>query len=557
MSMFFSEFFVFFLASLLTLILTYFKVSTNTLQQIIAFLLAVLLIFSSRVVFSRSPKIQGLKAHYILLFLTASFVQLLVISTGGFYSPFLIVLHLYTLGSSFLLNSRSSLSFLVLSVALLVMNILLNSQMLALFQDDPGTVLLYFVSFVVVIPLAQFLMYTYHIKDTISKILKEYIQIGEKREESILQGLSEIVVVTDKNLTVISVNESAEKSLGVNAAGIIGKSLLAAVPLKDEAKNPIKAEALSADKVIADKTTRIIQGLLFQFKSDTQPRRVIVQARPITDSDGEVNQIVFIINDALISDSWQRHSDLEQSRAKFRSLAENLTKSLLGSKLNDKALWAELLVNIEEDLLTAQEIEDHLIKQIISFQDVAFMAKEIVSSKQQLASGLGIYLNFVLPKEEIAENALLSLAESDFPKEALPVSGFTIPTDKKWLEEVLKKAVDLFLLLASEKSGTKVQLAVIKQGDKAIIISLSCPYPPLDPRQQTELFTQYYGSLQTTTNLKLGSGLEGFIIKSVTSQLNIPLTVKVADSPPCLVLELSLAKVAPNTLDTTHEVVSQ
>ena len=91
------------------------------------------------------------------------------------------------------------------------------------------------------------------------------------------------------------------------------------------------------------------------------------------------------------------------------------------------------------------------------------------------------------------------------------------------LEEVLKKAVDLFLLLASEKSGTKVQLAVIKQGDKAIIISLSCPYPPLDPRQQPELFTQYYGSLQTTTNLKLGSGLEGFIIKSVTSQLNIPL----------------------------------
>lgn len=555
--MFFSESLVFLLASLLTLILTYLKVSTNTLQQIIAFLLAVLLIFSSKVIFSRSRQAKGPKIHYILLFLTASFVQLLVISTGGFYSPFLIVLHLYTLGSSFLLNSRSSLSFLIFSVGLLVVNILLNPQMLAFFQDDPGTVLLYFVSFVVIIPLAQFLMYTYHIKDTLSKILKEYIQIGEKREESILQGLTEIVVVTNRDLSIISINESAEKSLGLNALGVIGKSLLTAIPLRDESQNPAKAEALSVDKVIADKTTRIIQGLMFQFKNDASPRRVIVQARPITDSNGEVNQIVFIVNDALISDSWQRHSDLEQARVKYQSLAQNLSQSLVQCKLNDQAVATDLLAIIEDDLLTSQEIEDHLIKKIISFQDVAFMAKEIIKNKQQLARGLGLTLTFLLPKEEVAENALLNLAESDFPKEALPVAGFTIPTDKKWLEVVIKKSVDLFLLLASEKKGTSVQLAAVKQGDKTIDLILSCPNQNLTLQQQAELFTQYYGSLQTTTNLKLGSGLEGFIIKSVASQLNIPLTVKVQKSPPCLILELILSKVTPNTLDTSHPVVSQ
>lgn len=551
--MFFSESFVFLLASLLTLILNYFQVSTNTLQQIIAFLLAVLLIFSSKTVFSRSKENKGKQSHYILLFLTASFVQLLVISTGGFYSPFLIVLHLYTLGSSFLLNSRSSLSFLVFSIILLVINILLNPQMLTIFQDDPGTILLYFVSFVVVIPLAQFLMYSYHIKDTLSKILKEYIQIGEKREESILQGLSEIVVVTDRNLNIISINESAEKSLGISASGLIGKSLVTAIPLQDETKNPIKTEALSVDKVIADKTTRIIQGMFFQFKSESQLRRVIVQARPITDSAGEVNQIVFIINDALISDSWQRHSDLEQARLKHQALVSDLCQLLLKSNQSDKATLVSLLANIDEDLLLAQEIEDHLIKKIISFQDVAVMAKEIIKNKQQLAQGLGVSLKFLLPKEELAEAALLNLAESDFPKESLPVSGFTIPTDKKWLEIIIKKILDLALLLSSTKPGTEVQLTVLKQGAKVITLSISLPNHSLTPLQQQELFTQYYGSLQTSSNLKLGSGLEGFIVRSVASQLNIPLGVRVETTPPRLVIELILAKIGS---DSREQVVS-
>lgn len=516
------------------------------MQQIIALLLAVLLIFSSKIIFSKNKEVKGNKIkknHFLLLFISSFLVQALIISTGGFYSPFLIVLHLYTLGASFLLISKSSISFLGFSVGLLVVNILLNPQMLGLFQEDPGPVILYFVSFVVIIPLAQFLMYSYHIKDALSKILKEYIQLGEKREESILRGLSELVVVTDKDLNILSTNEAAEEALNLPTASIIRHPLLNILPLTDGNGSPATRQALSIDKIIADRATRIIDGFYFHFPAETKPHQVDVQIRPITDSSGEVDQIVVIVRDALAVNGAQKHTNLELAKTKRKILIEDLRKAFIRAKLNGQLAEVEVLNKVEEDILLATEIEDHPLKAEANFQDIAILCKQTIASKLQFAQSLGVHLQFALPKEEVAENALLNLSQTDFPKESLPGSTFTITVDRRWLEIAIQKLLDITILISSQEKNPQVLLSTCHPDDKTINIAITTSCPETISGKQQNLLTEYYGDLGTNTGLSLGSGLEGFIAKTITDQLSIPLIIKVEGNPLSLTFLLTLSKV--------------
>src|SRR5687767_15484927 len=99
----------FLLASLVTLLLVYFKVEISWLQRIVAVLLFVLLIFLNK--FLNPNKQQKLSSitSQLFLFLGTLFIQLIVISTGGLKSPFLVMIHLFTLGVSFLINLPSAL----------------------------------------------------------------------------------------------------------------------------------------------------------------------------------------------------------------------------------------------------------------------------------------------------------------------------------------------------------------------------------------------------------------------------------------------------------------
>src|SRR4029077_8288995 len=98
----------------------------------------------------------------------------------------------------------------------------------------PWSVVLYFISFIVIIPLAQILTRNYHLKDAVSKMLSEYIKIEERREESILTGLSEMIIVTASDLKILSANNAAERALGLSDSELIQKPFLEACPLKDK-----------------------------------------------------------------------------------------------------------------------------------------------------------------------------------------------------------------------------------------------------------------------------------------------------------------------------------
>lgn len=540
--MFSKELAVLFSSSLLTIILIYLRTPTKVLQQIAIVILAILLILLGRFFITRSKSATEGVFRLILLFLSSVFVQFLVIATGGILSPFLILIHLYTLGASFLLNLRTAIVFFILTILVLVTNILSNQSLLNLLREDPGTTVLYVISFIVIVPLAQFLTSSYHFKDTLSRLLKEYIQLGEKREESILESLGELVFVVNTDLAIISVSGSVEKTLGLPKDNIIGHPLLDIVDLENEAGKKLIPANLSVNDLLIDKTSRIISG--FYLKTNKgHPEQVIINMRPVTDSEGSVNQIVFIITNAVAASFLEKHSNIEQAQTRHQALIDNVRDALLKTHQEKIEASVEKLNKIEEDILTALEIEDHSVQEKTDFQDAALICQQIAGEKQAFARSLNTNLLFRLPENEAGELAKLRMAAANTPPELLSNSEFTVLIDKRWLKIAISKLLDIAVLLSSGEQHREAQLTISKTGNLSLNITISTFSPFLSEKEQTQLFQEYYGELGNKTNLKMGSGLEGFIAKSIINQLNLPLEIKSWGNPGRIQFTLTLTKL--------------
>ncbi|MCL5019206.1 MAG: PAS domain-containing protein, partial [Patescibacteria group bacterium] len=390
---------------------------------------------------------------------------------------------------------------------------------------------LYSFIFVAIIPISRYLVYSYHLKSVLLHALKEYVQISKKREGSIMTGLSEMVIVTDGKFNIISTNDAVEKTLKLPPESIVDHNILSVLSLKDGSGNLINSKNFLPQLI--ENVATIINNLYFQSK------KVTVQVRPLADSKGKISQIVFIITDASFAEI-ERHGDLAYARQKHQFLVSDLRQALFRANLPESASKISLLEKIEEDLLLAEEIEDHPIQQSTDFYDVAYLAKQVVLQKQELAKTLGISLQFELSPDNTSEKAMLDLIDSNLPKNQLPVSDFMVIINKKWAEVVLQKMVDIAILLASEKKNLLVKVKPGLQDNKTVAINISFPYPPFS--QEEELFQQYYGDLAVKTNLRLGSGLEGFIAKTAADQLNIPLKISSEKYSPLLTFSINFTR---------------
>lgn len=402
-----------------------------------------------------------------------------------------------------------------------------------MFKNDPGPIILYGISFIVIIPLAQFIMYSYHIKDTLFKGLKAHFQIGQQREGSILTGMTEMVIVTDKDFNIISANQEAEKVLSLSSEGMLHKNIFSILALENEDGKRVDLNNPSfAD--MSKGVAKIVSNLYFQFKNKGK-KKVSLQIRPIVDSQGAVTQIVFIVSDA--SSQTEKHSDLEQATQKYKLLAEDLRQTLIRANLTGPIVKLNILEKIEEDLNLASEIEDHSISQFGESYDVAYIAKKVIAEKRDLAISLGVALQFEERTLSPSEKAMIDLIETNLPQKQLPISEFSTTINKKWVEIILRKLTDMAILLASEKAGQIVKVTPIFNAG-SFKIEISFPYQELLPEEKEDIFQKYYGNLGIRTHLHQGSGLEGFIAKIAASELNLALDVDYKKDSSSLVFSL-------------------
>lgn len=526
-------------ASLLTLIFNHFKISIAFYQQIIIVLLLLMLGLYN---FFTIRKLKRIFVVQPILFITSLFVQLVVISTGGFLSPFLVLIHLYTLTTSFLLKIATALSFLFFTVSILAVNTFIDPNQLNTIKTDPGSYILFGLSFLVIVPISLLISKKYHLKEELSKILSKQVKVGEV----ILESLTELVLVTDQALKIVFINEALEKTLKLTKQQVLGKSFFEILDLKDEQGQPVSPVSLPIDKVLEDKTTRIVSGLYLYTQGRAAPYVVTIQIHPILDSQGKIEQISFVITEGKgISYQSKKHLSLIKALENKNLRLESLKKQLQSLKLFNQAAQLELIEKAEADLRLVQEVEDHPIKEDSNLVDVAALIHDIILKRGVFAKILGVDLKFMLDPEDLSEVSLINLKSSDIDPKSLSLSDFAVPADIKWLIILLEKVLDLSILLASSIKNSKVEIMFDRKDKDFIKVYILTDTPKLTKLQIDKLLTKYYDNLLESTNLKFGSGLEGFIVKTLSTQLNIPVSLDVLKDPDYkLRISISLSRKA-------------
>lgn len=510
-------------SSLLAFSFIHFKVSITGLQQIVIAAVIILIFFANR--FFSSSKQIGYILYLALIFLISFSLQILVFSSGGFFSPFIVLFHLFAIALSFLVSMRIAGGFVLFAVVALLVASLFDAKLSSVFNGDLASVALYLLSFGVILPLTQVVSERYHLKDALSKILAKELNV----QKTIFEGLSDIVIITGVDLKILSFNAAAERGLRLSSSELLGRSLFEVLLLKDTKGNPVNESYLNIDDIVEDKTIRINKDLILYIRNTALPKTVTMQVRPTGNLEGEIDQLAFIITEGESDkEAGKIHQDLQEALLKHEAALEDLKLKLSNKGMFDLQRKTESLGKTEKDILTAMELQDHGLKSSMELKDASNVLSHIVSLEDLFAKALGVKINFTVDPKYIQEAQKLVPAGSQFSPSTITSPYFTMPMDSKWFDLLIQKLLELNVLLVS---GTNLpQIDLLLGYDKDFVYINSAISSTITPEDHRLLFTEYYGKLATTTNLSLGSGLEGYMVKTIASLLRIPLNIKNKDN---------------------------
>ncbi len=533
---------IFIVSSLISFGLIYFKLSAAFSQQIVSVTLLFSVVFLGKF---NNVKKQSTPWQTSLAVLLSSFlVQMLVISSGGLYSPLLIIIHLYTLGAIFLLNSKTPIYFLFFSLLVLIGQIRYDPILSTTFFNDPWTAVIYGMSFLIIIPLALYLSHNYFMKDAFTNLLKNYIQMQERKADSILTALNDLVVVTNQKLEILSVNISVEKYLQQDKDDILGKNLFDIFTFKDISGLPGTTSSLSIDAAMLDKASHFVDGFMLETVGNIKPKPVLIQVRPLTDEAGKISQIVFVMSEPGIQPNVPIHQSLAEALKRKNSLLDSFAAIRSATSYESIKAKIGLVTHIEEDIYLNAELEDHSPNEKPILADMVVLSSRIIEQNRPLSEFLAtnILLNYEDP--EAKEAAFIKLHESKTSDADLAPSIYSLPVEEKFIGVIIGKMLQIGIITASATPYKQITLDLSMDQAKKIYLKMTCPNPGIEEGELTDLFVLNNPVVGQKTHLAYGSGLEGYLFKKLCTILNIPFQCQLASNGAKIEIQIALDKAA-------------
>lgn len=531
------------LSSLFFLLLVYKRPANNFLWQLIlALLLACFFLFKRFFAETFNASLKA-KLKWILVLLLTFLIQTVIFTTGSLFSPFLILVHLFFLATAFFLNRRTALIFLFSTMLIVVGEIKLNPLLYQFFLKDPWAPTLYIASFIAIIPLSNVLTRYYYLKDRLVQVLKREIHLKESREKSIFMGLKDRIVVINRNFQVVSFNQSFKEMVNRPSSEIILKPLFEILRMKSESGEVVDAGFLNLNKVLVDKTSRIIEGVSLDIEESKQKGKVLIQVRPIFGLKGEVEQVILMISEEQKLTREQRLlRDLEIIRLRSKSGEVVFKRMLQKLGVPELIIQAELLHQLEEDLVAVMELELGYHK-MLNIVNLSHLCTQILAERQNLAQSLNVKLHFS-SSDEIAlkEKILFPRGEKVFTPDFVSTFKSQIFVNKHWATTFLNKLLEMAIFLASDRQNSTVNLRLLSR-ESYTEIFVTINGRSLSSEEQKCIFEiNYCNELKKESNLHLGSGLEGYLLKRISQELYIDFVVRSYQNPPRVVFSARFNK---------------
>lgn len=537
-----SAYLTFTFTSLYVILLNYFAGSSFTLQKTIPLPILIILLLIYRTSLSSWRELIAGKGKWILLAIFTIFIQLIVLSSGGIKSPFFIFIHLFMIGVSLIFSFSVSLLFLLATCIIIVLDISFRQDFLIFILSDPYTIILQISSLIPIIPLCYIIAQHYHFKDKLSQILHAQVI----RDETILANVEELVIITDTKLKILSVNDAVEKAIQKSDSEMIGQPIFETLLIKDNTGKLINKETFLPN----DKNKKYVKNISDEFiliNSTLSQRRIHILMQPIKDPENNINQISFIISN--VSQKEQKtntvSSTLSKAKAKYDAISEKVKQELTNNSLIDIRTELILLKKIQNDMYMIQTLRSNPDNEK-SRIDISQLCKQTISREQDFASGLKVPIEFKILDFGIKDIAQLTV--KNFPVQPDQFTGpfFTVLTDINLFTVIIKKLLDIGIFLASTEINPFTSLTIQKDNKDTITIKITSSCPALPDDWLEDITSAYYNKLYNKTNLHIGSGLEGYLAKTLCDELNIPLDIKYQDKTITFSLNLKKANTRLN-----------
>jgi PAS domain S-box-containing protein len=530
--------YIFFCISCVVIVFHYFAVPTVFYFQVTAFLLLLLLFCISLTRFSFMRKFLQSEGKLFGLFVFTLISQLIVHSTGGIFSQFFILFDLLVVALSFAFSFSVALGFSFFSIALLIVSVFFDPEIQSSIIEDPVTPLLFLLSFLITLPLSYVLAQRYRLKEKVANTLRNQIST----EDAILEGLPEMMFVTDERLRILSVNDAAERSLHRAREEVQNMPIFQVVYLKTKNRVLLTEQDIHLETLLSEQKNQEISDLQL-MRTTAGMKKVTLQIRPIVGLDNKINQLIFIVRDvAPMPLNRMEESYLALAVTKHQAMIEDLRVNLQTKQHDTFATQLMLISKAEKDILTALMIDRITENQEASRIDLAHLAKHILHSEQDFATSFHVPLDFSFINFGKDDITPLITGNFEVTLDSLTGPFFTVPFAVKPVSSIIQKVLLMGILLSSTEKNPLVQLSLEREEKKNIILTITAHCPMITAEHATDLFIHYYGHLNSVTNLHFGSGLEGYLAKKIADSCGIPIEVNFKNNPSIIIFRLIIPR---------------
>ncbi|MCF8264687.1 MAG: PAS domain-containing sensor histidine kinase [Melioribacteraceae bacterium] len=310
--------------------------------------------------------------------------------------------------------------------------------------------------------------------DTIVELMNT--TVSKSYVENIIQSMADslIVINTDKNSTIKTINNAAKNLLGYGSEELVGNSV--SKVLKDDLKNMIRTDKI--ENLTEIETTYISRS------GEEIP--VELSASPLTASDGNLTGLIYIAQDIRerkkseekiqsylkqLESSEEELKKLNDSKDKFFSIIAHDLKNPFGTVLGYSEIIAEDCLKLERSEL--QEFSISLNQQA----KAVFSLLENLLNWSRLQTGRMPYEPEELDFEEVAKTTLELYAETAESKNInlslIDGTSKKVWADKNMLQTTIRNLVSNAIKftpdygtieLSSEESDGKIKIAVRDSG---------------------------------------------------------------------------------------------
>jgi len=489
-------------------------ISLTSIMQIFS-ILGIALLISSKLIL---PKIKNPAKIYITLLALAPgilFVYFLVLTTNLIYSPFIILTHFIAIGLAFLISPRTAVAYILATFLILVGQLARDQNLIPTIIKTPQLALLYSISYFGLIPFSFILAKEYKFKEEWANILEKQIATSQNQEEQLLKSINEAVIVLDKDLNIIYLNERA-KSLFKDAN--VGQYFYKVFKLKDKDGRDLYDYSLPFLEILASKLPEDIPQL--QLSSVNKKFiKVDLSIIPAISTEGPLG-LILVISDRSTQDfaRVRQESTASSVIVKFLTMLEAQQKKFQSISKIDANAYRELteqnteISHLASDFVYAIRLDSGEIGSLTNLVDLSQILEQVFQEQKMQTVRFGVGL--MGPQDKLGANKF-KMGLKVLPRKRIFEEIYVLGNEI-WIKDALSKIFEICFRASAKNSMLSVSL----QKDQGLAkIVINCPKPTILASQTPQLFEKFYANLKKEPQFSSASGFEGYIAKNLLSKM--------------------------------------